>query len=550
MVDLRVRKTLLPTFGHRQSSRAIVILFIAVTCVACGATSAGRSDDRSLMFALATNPICLDPQVSTQDVVNTVTRGILDSLVYEKPDHTIAPWLASSWEESPDLTSYVFHLRRDVIFSDGSPFDATVVKTNFDRIVSPATKSQYAATLLGPYVRTDVVDRYTARVVFASPFAPFLISAATPNLGMFSTPALTKSSETLCSGEGFVGSGPFTLGSFSRGYKIVLNRNSRARPTARDIPLSRLDSVVFRILPEDRTRLGAIASGQVDGADSIPTTQIKTIEHSSELTLRQIAPPGMAYSLYLNTSKSPFNDPRVRQAFAHALALDQTVSAVYGGQYPRAHAAFNISNIDSHRTDSGPTAGIAFDRGMAERLLDDAGWKRTPGAQVRTRGGTPLDIVWPALPASHIGDKRTVLAFAMISDLERIGFHVVHTNTDTGIYSRQLNSGDYDVADLSWSGTNPDALRQFFGSTNALPRGQNISRLDDPSVDNALATATTSADPDVRKRQYALVQKRVVETGAVVPVYIPQRVIALKRSVDVTFGADGSPRFLGFGGAR
>ncbi len=88
------------------------------------------------------------------------------------------PGLAESWEVSDDVTTYTFHLRKDVKFHDGTPLTADAIKVAYDHIVDPNTKSASAATALGPYDHTEVVDDYTAKVVFKEPNGAFLNTVA------------------------------------------------------------------------------------------------------------------------------------------------------------------------------------------------------------------------------------------------------------------------------------------------------------------------------------------------------------------------------------
>src|SRR5205085_11610607 len=126
----------------------------------------------------------LDPQVSTWSGAATLGNLVYDSLVYEDPDRdAFVPGLAASWEVSSDATTYTFHLRKDVKFHDGTPFNAKAVQVNFDRILDPATKAQAAAALFGQYDKTEVVDELTAKVVFKQPFGMFLDSASRTTLG-------------------------------------------------------------------------------------------------------------------------------------------------------------------------------------------------------------------------------------------------------------------------------------------------------------------------------------------------------------------------------
>src|SRR5439155_1098346 len=121
--------------------------------------------------------------------VGRIGLHLVDPLVWQTQPGQFAPGLATSWTASPDATSYTFKLRSDVRFHDGTPLTAEAVKVTFDRIVDPETKSQTAFSFIGPYDRTEVVDPYTVRVRFKTPYAAFLDGASTPYLGIISPPA-------------------------------------------------------------------------------------------------------------------------------------------------------------------------------------------------------------------------------------------------------------------------------------------------------------------------------------------------------------------------
>ncbi|HET8521686.1 MAG TPA: hypothetical protein VFL82_00540, partial [Thermomicrobiales bacterium] len=79
-----------------------------------GGTAAQDATPKSggtLIIGSAVEPQCLDPQISPQDATNMLTRNVVDSLVAQKPDGTFAPWLATSYEVSDDVTQFTFHLR-------------------------------------------------------------------------------------------------------------------------------------------------------------------------------------------------------------------------------------------------------------------------------------------------------------------------------------------------------------------------------------------------------------------------------------------------------
>jgi peptide/nickel transport system substrate-binding protein len=209
---------------------------LAPVLEACGASSSTGTGTAkaagtpvrggTAIYAVDTEPVSWDVHVSSQDITGEIQRNVFDSLVAEDADGVFHPWLASSWTVSSDLKTYTFDLRQDVKFTDGTAFDAQAVKVNFDRIVNPATKSDLAASLLGPYTGTTVVDAHTVKVEFSEPFAPFLQAASTAYLGFYSPAAISAHGASLGSGGAVdVGTGPFTFTSYTKGESAVFARN-------------------------------------------------------------------------------------------------------------------------------------------------------------------------------------------------------------------------------------------------------------------------------------------------------------------------------------
>ncbi|WP_242864370.1 ABC transporter substrate-binding protein, partial [Microbacterium testaceum] len=154
--------------ARRVLSTVAVAAVAALTLSSCAGSDPAAEGDGELVWAIEGANLSaghMDPQTSQLDVSAMVQRAVLDSLVFQEADGSFSPWLATSWEVEDGGATYVFHLRDDVTFHDGTPFDAAAVKANFDRIVDPATASAQAASMLGGdlYAGTDVVDEHTVR---------------------------------------------------------------------------------------------------------------------------------------------------------------------------------------------------------------------------------------------------------------------------------------------------------------------------------------------------------------------------------------------------
>ena len=139
-----------------------------------------------MIYGLTLAPSGIDPHVNASSELGIPLTGVYDTLVWQDLNGEFVPGLAKSWEVSDDGLTYTFHLRDDIVFHDGTPFNAQAVKFNLDRIADPATKSQKAIFMLGPYESTEIVDDYTVKVQFKKPYAPFLDSASQVYLGMAS----------------------------------------------------------------------------------------------------------------------------------------------------------------------------------------------------------------------------------------------------------------------------------------------------------------------------------------------------------------------------
>ena len=153
----------------------LALLFSYPAAVAAPSPQRGGT----LVYALRDEPDRLDPNLSGLRPSQIVFFQIFDPLIVrDKRDKKFKPWLATSWSVSSDGKAYTFKLRDNVKFQDGTPFDATAVKYNFDRTHDPKLASRCGGCAIGFYDGTDVVDRLTVRIRLKQPWAPFLDAAS------------------------------------------------------------------------------------------------------------------------------------------------------------------------------------------------------------------------------------------------------------------------------------------------------------------------------------------------------------------------------------
>ncbi|MFE0465204.1 ABC transporter substrate-binding protein [Kitasatospora sp. NPDC058965] len=519
----------MPRTGPRPAPAVAAVAAAVLLLAACGAGGAGTASDAagkpvsggSLTYATDVEPISFDIHVSQQDITGAIQRNVFDSLVHQDATGVFQPWLATSWELSADKKSYTFHLREGVKFTDGTPFDAEAVKVNFDRIVAKDTKSQYAASLLGPYTGTEVIDPHTVKVNFSEPFVPFLQAASTPYLGFYSPKTIKENGPRLgAGGPADVGTGPFVFTSYTKGQSVVLTRNPDYdwAPEGDHQGPAYLDKLTIRFLTEDSVRIGALNSGQLQVADPVPPADVKTVQADPRLKTLSTDAPGANYALVLNTSKAPLDDLKVRQAVQRGIDLDTDVKSVYFGVYKRAWSPIAPTTPDYDKALEG---SWPYDPAAANKALDDAGWTGRDGDGYRTKNGQRLTLEWPLPPQEYVREQRDTLGQAIQADLKKIGIEVTRPRQDIGTYIANVYGGKEHIADYSWARFDPDVLRLYFNSASQPAKGgQNATFYQDAQLDEWTNTGKGTLDGTVRQDVYEKTQQRAVDLALIVPLYV------------------------------
>ena len=533
------------TRTHRTVVRRALVAALALACVAtgCGAGT-GRADGRDgrIVYAVDTQPDCLDPQISPYDVTAALGRGVFDSLVAMDGRGRVRPWLATSWQVSDDGRAYTFHLRDGVRFHDGTAFDATAVKATLDHTVAPETKSQYAAGLISMYEGATVVDARTVRIRLSRPYTPFLQVLSTATFGIQSPAALRANRGRTCLKP--VGSGPFVFAGWTRNRRIELDRNPHyawGPPDAANRGPAHVAGVTVEFIPEAASRFGALSSGQVDLTSAVPPSHVGRLRHADGFRLMRATQPGAPYTLMLNVNRAPLDDPRVRRALQRSVRFDALVKALYSGAYERSWSPLTPATSGYARAAEG---SWPYDPAEAARLLDAAGWTGRDEQGYRTRDGVRLTVHWPYMN-SLMRDQRALLGQGIQAEAKRAGIELRFTALEPGAYLQKAVGRDADVLAFSWNRAEPDILRTFFDSAQTGDKGGvNAFGVADPQLDGWLREASATRDPARRAALYAKAQTRVNDQVYALPVYAPATLLGVADRVHgVTFDVQAYPRF-------
>lgn len=504
------------------------LLTTGVLLTACGSGSSGGSDGGSgpaksggtLTFAVGSDAGCVDPQqVASNDTIYSV-RQLVDSLTDQDPGTgKIVPWLAKSWDISSDATTFTFHLRSGVTFSDGSELTAQVVKDNFDAVPKLGALGTLAEGYLSGVKSTTVVDPLTVKVTFQQPNAQFLQATSTHSLGIESSASVKKTPQQKCS-QGVVGSGPFVLKQYVQNQSITLDRRTGyawGSSLWHKSGEAYLDKVVFKVVPEAGVRAGSLQSGQVDAISSVGKANEAALK-GGQVTLQRRANPGVVFGLALNNSRPALKDARVRQAIGFAIDRKQIADTVFPtGTQPAtsvlAHTTPDYANLSSDLT---------TDAAKAKSLLDTAGWK-TGSDGIRTKDGKKLSLTVNWIPNSATNQPALEL---IQQQLKAVGVGLTLKQLQVTQLTPTLQSGDFDAAWSNITRADPDILRSSFSTELA-----NFYRLPVGSLDTSLTQQAATTDTAKRAQLVEQAQQLIVRNAYYVPVVELQTQIGLAKKV-------------------
>lgn len=498
----------------------------------------------TLRLSTATDTGTLDLQTITGVTPKWLGRLMFDNLVYLDHQGRITPWIATSWEISPDGRTYTFRLRDGVTFSDGTPLDAEAVRANLDRIRDPATKAGMTTAYIAPYVRGRAVDRLTFEASLSEPYTPFLNVLAQSWLGLVSPKALKENPKSLA--EGPIGSGPFIVERYTRQQGIRFVRRADydwSPPFLEHTGPAYLERIEVDFVPEAMLRYTALAAGQHDLTVDAPPQNAAAIRANPELALSSRVNLGNpTRAITFNVTAPPFDDVKVRRALALATDRDAIARIVGFGEY---RAKTDFLSVTTPFYDPSFRDALHFDVAAADRLLDEAGWTVRDAEGYRTRDGRRL----AAEVLTTESQAPSPVLVAVQSDAKRIGFELRIVQLPAGPLTERRNANRYQALGAGfWHTNTPDGLYIVYHSrqiTSDRYIGQNTSRLTDPQLDDLLLRARGTTDPALLKTLYADAQRRLTEVVPAIPLFENHTLVAWRRQVHgVVFDTSHNTPFL------
>ena len=552
----------LPSSGHGRRLVALAVAAASLTAAGCsavgpaegqgggtasgGAAAGAAGSDAygepasagevakggALVMALSAEPDQLDPTLSRSLYSRYVFHAMCQKLYDVDQDAKVVPQLATALPTvSGDGRTVTIPVRDGVTFADGTPFNAEAVKSTLERNLTLEGSGRKSE--LGPVTKVEAKDAKTVVITLSKPFAP-LTAALTDRAGMILSPKATKAL-----GSKFA-TAPVCVGPFKFSKRVPQNSIELVKdPNFYDADKVNFDKITYRIITDASIRAANLRSGDVMVADSLSAQDVPALQKEKSLQILQsqsLGYQGVTFNVgnvdgvgtpAKAIDRPEAKDPRIRQAFEHAIDRAGLVKVVFNDY--NTVACSPISPKSEFSTEAVQKC-TPHDPAKAKALLKEAG-VTTP---------FPIQMITSNNPDS------LRLAQALQSMVKEGGFDLKIQPVEYASLLDQQDRGDFSLLQLGWSGRiDPDAnITNFVGTGGS----QNVAGYNNAEVDSLLEKARESQDLAERQGLYAQVVDKLHQDNPLIYLYRQRNLTGVSTKVKgVQVFPDGVVR-LGFAG--
>jgi peptide/nickel transport system substrate-binding protein len=501
----------------RLFTRALPLIFLLVSCTSGEDVSTPQVKREagipaygdSLVEGSIGEPSTLIPLLASDAASHSVAALVYNGLVKYDKNLNLVGDLAEKWDISPDGLAITFHLRKGVKWHDGKEFTSRDVLYTYKTIIDPKTPTAYAEDFL-QVKKAVATGPYIVRVEYAKPFAPALAS-----WGMSILPAhllegkdITKSEL----GRKPVGTGPYRLTEWTPGQRLVLESYHgyfEGRPY--------IDRRVIRIIPDTSTMYMELKAGGLDMMGLTPV-QYKKQTNNAEFLKRfnKFSYPVPSYTYLGYNLKNPlFADKRVRQAITCAINKDELVQGVLFGLGQPAYGPFQPGTW-ANDPDLKP---FPYDPKRAERLLGEAGWKRTEDDGVLMKDGKPFRFT---ILTNQGNDQRIKSAQIIQYRLKKIGIDVkIRVLEWASLLTNYIDTRNFETVLMGWSLSQDPDQYDIWHSSKTGPKELNFISYKNSEVDRLLEEGRGTFDKEKRRKCYYRMQEILADEQPYTFLYVP-----------------------------
>lgn len=492
------------------------------------ATDANLAADQTLRLNLSAEPPTLDPAQAQDSQANTALRFMYEGLATIDADGNPAPGAAESWDISEDGLTYTFHMRQGATWNNGDPVTANDFVFAWQRALSPETVPApvYAYQLY--YIKgaeafntgetTDfstvgvkAVDENTLEVTLANPTPYFLGLTSFYTYYPVHQATVEGNEAWAADASTMVTNGPFTLTTWTTGSEMGWTKNDKYWDAAN----IKLTNVTASIVNSGATETSQYQGGEIDYAGAptgeIPTDQIQPLSEQlkDEFKLTDIA---STYYYEFNTKEAPFNNAKIRKAFAMAIDRQSLIDNVTkAGQTPAfGFVPTSIAGLNNQSfRDEHPDADYFKEDAAAAKTLLEEG--------MAEEGITTLPSITLLYNTSENHQKLALAVADMWKN--NLGVEIQTKNEEWSVFLESRKTGNFQIARAGWSADYNDPMT--FMDMFVTGGGNNNTGFANEEYDALIDAAYKGGnDPEKRMQDMAAAEKILVGDNMVImPVY-------------------------------
>ncbi|MDC9595990.1 ABC transporter substrate-binding protein [Xenorhabdus anantnagensis] len=429
---------------------AIALIFgnISLSYAAIVPEGTRLADKQEIVRDNMSEPASLDAHKVSSDVEFDIIHDFFDGLVYTDRKGNIEPRLAERWE-TEDNKTWIFHLRKGLKWSDGSPITAHDVVFSWRRLVDPNTVSPYGSYLenaaimnandvligkkKGEELGVKALDDMRIEIRLERPMGDFLQILTHSVMVPLNEKVIKKHGDKWTRPGSFVGSGPFKLSDWKVNEQVIGIRNSNYWNDKNTV----INKVIYLVTGSEKGALNRYLSGEIDFTKTIPLESFESLKKTINDQVH-ISPKLGSYFYEFNNKTPPFDNIKVRQALN--LAVDRDVIAykvLRQGQKP-AYTIMppNIGGVNFTEPDYASwTQAQRVEK--AKALLNEAGF------------GQDNPLKFNLLYNTHESHKKLAIAVSSMWK-KNLGVDVTLQNQEWKVMLDNMHQGKFEVIRRAW----------------------------------------------------------------------------------------------------
>ncbi|GAB6266127.1 MAG: ABC transporter substrate-binding protein [Methanothrix sp.] len=533
------------------AARLVALLVLAA--LLCAGVQAAVAAEQTLIMSMGSLKYenATDPTISSEIVQGTGWTyphyyTHYAPLIEQDTNGKIIPWLAESYEVSDDHKTITFRLRKGIEFADGTSFNASVAKFNFDRILGYGYRDKTRLTLCAPvtyYDSSEVLDEYTLRVQFTQGWLNIARDLTT--LAYYYGFISPRDVEPAWSIKGVLkpekmnnGLGPYFVDENETipKEKVVLIKRHSWRDDL-DFHKPNMDKIVLTLIADPQTAIIALKKGEINFINryNSPTMDsLLELEKNPDISIKSRT---SSNTYFISTAhwKVPFNGSDgilLRKAINYALDREEIAEGAFFGYATPATDTMFLSPLLPDVPEC-CHKGYEYNIDKAKQILSDAGWKDADGDDILDKNGESLKDFNLVISSASGLNWMPDTAVMVQSQLKKVGIDVKIQTLEPNLFSEAQKNGNFNLK-LDYTRPNPMTFQlKLFNSSLIVSGTYNDSRYvnENNTLGNIVHQAGIATREDERNEDVCKACDILYDDAGIIPLVHPMEYAVISSKV-------------------